>query len=315
MRILITGADGFVGQHLARELIRNGHQVVQTDIQDTDLAVAWNGARLLGSVKPDYVVHLAARYGRILCADEPHKAVVDNAASTAEIAVYCADHKIPLLYTSTSEVYGEHGEHRVSEHTALLKPTTVYGLSKRWGEEAIEQVLDPWEYCIVRPNMLYGPGQKAGYGQCALASFIQRALKDEPITVHKDASRSWLYIGDAVRALRILIEGGHRGVFNMGNGHERYTMKALASLVHGIVRSRSELVEVDAPANQIRHKNYDSDKLERTTGWRPRVGLQEGIEATLKVPAFVRPEPLAADAYDLSSRSHTRLPFEGVANL
>ena len=291
MRILCTGAGGFVGQHLVKELGDHGHLVIASDISDTDLAVPWRARTLIEKFEPEYVVHLAARYGRILCRDEPHRAVADNASSTTEIAMACARYDIPVLYTSTSEVYGEHGEDTITESSELRKPTTIYGLSKRWGEEALDLYMDPKQLCIVRPNMLYGPGQKAGYGQCALASFIQSALKNEPITVHRDASRSWLYITDACAALRILIEDRHAGVFNMGNAWERFSMLALAEMVCDATDSSSVIEVTDAPAGQIRHKVYDSRKLERTLPWLPQVALRDGIETTLAVEAWVRPTP------------------------
>lgn len=284
MRVLVTGADGFVGRHLVEEFRSHGHSAIASDIKDTDLATPWRAQALLDRKDPEYVVHLAARYGRILCRDEPHRSVSDNAASTTELAMLCAKREIPILYTSTSEVYGDHGENPLSEGSRLRMPTTIYGLSKRWGEEALQLYMPADKLCIVRPNMLYGPGQKAGYGCCALATFIQSARRGEALYVHRDASRSWLYIGDAVRALRLLVEGGHTGIFNMGNSTERTSMLTLAQKVREISGSRSQIIELDAPEGQIRHKVYDSSKLSYTLAWadwQPTVKLQQGIEATL----------------------------------
>jgi UDP-glucose 4-epimerase len=278
VRILVTGAEGFVGQHLRREL--SEHEVEAWDIRHADLSKPWTAEEMILTTQPDYVVHLAARYGRLLCADEPHRAVADNAAATVEIAAVCAEQDIPVLYTSSSEVYGDHGEATITEDSELRLPTTIYGLSKRWGEEAL--ALYGVKRCVVRMNMLYGPQQQAGYGRCALATFIENALAGEPITVHRDASRSWLYIQDAVRALRLLIEGGHTGVFNLGNGEERTSMRDLAELVIKAAEYPVPIDIVDAPPGQIRHKNYDSSKLRATIDWKPETPLATGIQRTVE---------------------------------
>ena len=278
VKILVTGAAGFVGSHLRTELV--GHDVYASDVQDHDLAVPGQASRLLNLIQPEYVVHLAARYGRLLCRDEPHKAVSDNAAATTELAEVCAERGIPILYTSTSEVYGDHGEDTITEESELREPTTIYGLSKRWGEEALKLYLPPENLTIVRLNMLYGPGQRAGYGCCALATFIKKALADEPFTVHRDTSRSWLYITDAVKALRLLIEGDHIGTFNLSNDQERYPMEEVASRTLEAVGSGTWTFD-EPPAHQIRHKNYSSAKLRETIDWLPGVSLADGIQNTV----------------------------------
>lgn len=277
MRILVTGASGFVGSYLCNELAE--HEVHASDVQDHDLAVPGQATRLLDLAQPEYVVHLAARYGRLLCRDEPHKAVSDNAAATTELAAVCAERGVPILYTSTSEVYGDHGEDTITEESELRTPTTIYGLSKRWGEEALKLYLPPEHLTIVRLNMLYGPDQRAGYGCCALATFIKKTLAGEPFTVHRNTSRSWLYITDAVRALRLLIEEGHTGTFNLSNDQERFTMEDVAGMVLAAMGGRYYVT--DPPPLQIPHKNYSSAKLRQTIDWLPEVSLADGIQNTV----------------------------------
>lgn len=280
MRILCTGADGFIGAHLTRELLPH-HTVLGSDRVDCDLALPYQAEKLIDTTRPDYVVHLAARYGRILCRDEPHRAVVDNAAATTELAAVCAEREIPILYASSSEVYGDHGTDTIHEDSELRTPTTIYGLSKRWGEEALRLYLPPEKLCIVRLNMLYGPEQRGGYGCCALATFIRDAIEGErSLIVHRNTSRSWLYISDAIRALRLLIEDKCAGVWNLANTHESERVSDTAQRV--IEEVGSGTVElIDAPPGQIPHKNYSAAKIE-ALGWRPEVPLSEGIRLTVK---------------------------------
>ena len=280
MRILVTGAAGFIGSYLCDELEDAGHEVIGSDISDCDLAEPGGATELVDDEKPEYVVHLAARYGRLLCRDEPHKAVSDNAAATTELAAVCAERGIPVLYTSTSEVYGDHGQDTITEDSELRTPTTIYGLSKRWGEEALSLYLPPESLTIVRLNMLYGPEQRAGYGCCALATFIKKALAGESFTVHRNTSRSYLYITDAVKALRLLIEGGHTGIFNLSNDHERFTTEDVAEQVLLVAGGHYELT--DPPSIQIAHKNYSSAKLRSTIDWEPEVRLPDGIRNTIE---------------------------------
>lgn len=250
-----------------------------TDIEDHDLSIPGQAEAIIDSLAPDYVAHLAARYGRLLCRDEPHRAVSDNAAATTELAAVCAERGIPVLYTSTSEVYGDHGEDTITEESELRTPTTIYGMSKRWGEEALKLYLPPEHLTIVRLNMLYGPDQRAGYGCCALATFIKKTLNGEPFTVHRNTSRSWLYITDAVRALRLLIEEGHTGTFNLSNDQERFTMEDVAEMVLAAMGGRYNVT--DPPPLQIPHKNYSSAKLRETIDWLPEVSLADGIQNTV----------------------------------
>ena len=307
MRILVTGAEGFVGQHLCAELHQAGHTVLPSDIEDHDLAKPNQANRLIMVTRPDYVVHLAARYGRLLCRDEPHRAVADNTASTTELAAVCAKHGLPVLYASSSEVYGDHGTETIYEDSALKMPTTIYGLSKRWGEEVLRLYLPPDDLTVVRMNMLYGPGQLGGYGRCSLATFIDSAVRGETFTVHRHTSRSWLYIADAVRALRLLIDGQHTGTFNLGNPTPPQTMTSVALEVTKLTGVEATIE--DAPAGQIRHKMYDSTKLLDAILWEPRIGIEAGVAHDGRVGAGAQPGggmSVANLAYNVRKRSTGR---------
>lgn len=278
----MTGARGFVGTHLHLHLVELGHDVVGTDLEDGDLALPGEAERQVEITEPDLVCHLAARYGRLLCADEPHRAVGDNAAATVELADACASRGIPVFYTSSSEVYGDHGHEIIYESSELRMPTTIYGLSKRWGEEALRMYLPPERLLIVRMNMLYGPEQVGGYGRCSLATFIRQAVRGLPYQVHSGTSRSWLYIDDAVEALGQLIVERASGIFNLGNPDPAIPMTDVGEMVSEAVGGVAYDVVEPPGGTQIKHKNYDCEKLLWHIDWKPTVSLKDGIERTVE---------------------------------
>lgn len=280
MKILVTGGRGFIGRALCAELERSyGHEVTAVDREDFDLARPGQAAAMLDFARPELVVHLAARYGRILCRDRPFQAVVDNAAATTELAAEARSRDLSVFYASSSEVYGDHAERRITEFSQTLEPTTIYGLSKRWGEETLALYLPAPQLTIARLNMVYGPDQRAGYGCCALATFIRDALEGRPLQVHDSASRSWLHIDDAAAALALLIDAGEPGIWNVANAHDRRSMVDVAQIVCDQTGARMEITQ--PPRDQIRHKNFDASRLE-SLGWAPTVELERGIAETIK---------------------------------
>lgn len=175
MRILVTGAAGFIGTHLVRELEEAGHEVIATDRRPHDLfgepllwvgdlmsrtgvmggpiPEGWRGMAtsryldyVIGRERPDVVVHLAAQVGRQFGEDAPAVAALDNVGMTALVARSCAEAGVRLVYASTSEVYGDVGDlialedfppDRGSAAVGLYAdlPHNVYGLTKRQAEE------------------------------------------------------------------------------------------------------------------------------------------------------------------------------------
>ena len=141
MRILITGAAGFLGQHITHELEDAGHEVDGIDREDCDLldprASEWLTDRL-GETTPDYLLHLAAKVGRQFGEDDPVRTIMDNVGMTTIVARACGDTGTALAYASTSEIYGDLGEQIAFERGPKRLPHNLYGLTKRFGEEVAE---------------------------------------------------------------------------------------------------------------------------------------------------------------------------------
>jgi nucleoside-diphosphate-sugar epimerase len=206
VKVGITGAAGFIGTWLCRELEEAGHSVHGTDlVYGLDLLEPGTVAAWLRVARPDVVVHLAAQVGRIFSEDDIRRTVRLNAEMTAVVAQACGAAGVRLVYASTSEIYGDQGDQLCYEDGPVVVPQGAYGLTKRWGEEAC-RLYAPDGLVIVRPSMPYGPGAPPGRGRRAMDTMLWQAHHRMPITVHRGAERSWCWIGDTVRGIRLAIE-------------------------------------------------------------------------------------------------------------
>lgn len=280
MKVLVTGAAGFIGSHLCPELEKS-YEVVAVDRVNGDLRRQSIVNNLLDFHRPEVVVHLAAKVGRLFGEESPALTVLDNAGMTALVAKSCGERGIRLVYASTSEVYGDGAESTWEEAATMNLPHNLYGLSKRWGEE-VSRLYAPDGLVILRFSMPYGPGLPAGRGRAALVNFLHQAMNREPLTVHKDSERSWCWIGDTVRAVRIILESGQTGAWNVGRDDNARPMRAVAEMACDLVGAPHSLIqEVDAPSRQTVVKRLSTAKL-RSLGWKPEVELPEGMRRTLE---------------------------------
>ncbi len=277
-RILITGADGFIGGHLLPELADNGHDVIGIDRVDGDLRDFPTAGWLIARAKPDIVVHLAAKVGRAFGEDDPLETIADNTGMTANVARVCGQLGIRLVYASTSEVYGDNGDSICDEEDG---PFTLcngaYGLSKAHGED-YGRLYAPDGFTALRLSMPYGEGLPHGKGRAALINFVWQAMHRKPIEVHRGSERCWCYVADTVRGIRLVIEGTDGGAYNIGRDDNRTAMKKVAEMVCDRVGAPHSLIhEVETPGNTTVVKRLANQRL-MDLGWAPTVELPEGID-------------------------------------
>jgi nucleoside-diphosphate-sugar epimerase len=281
MRVGITGAAGFIGSWLADELRAHGYEVFGTDrnpgphvrdrfdLLDRNAVSEWTLR-----YRPDVVVHLAAQVGRLFGEDDTARTVRWNAEDTALVALAAAAANSRVVYASTSEVYGDHGTDACDEDIAWRLPANLYGLSKGWGEQVC-RLYAPDGLVIIRPSMPYGPGVPPGRGRRAMDTMLWQGHHRMPITVHRGAERSWCWIGDTVRAIRLAID--HPGVYNVGRDDDPRSMLEIAQLACKLAGAPDSLiVEVDPPAGQTVVKRLPTDRI-RALGWAPSVELEDGM--------------------------------------
>jgi UDP-glucose 4-epimerase len=306
MRALITGGAGFVGSHLAEELLAHGHRVTVLDDLSTGAIENLAGARrhsefryVIDSVATepvvaelidgcDVVFHLAAAVGVKLIVERPVQTIETNVHGTEIVLKHASKKKRLVVIASTSEVYGKSTVVPFSEDADLVMgPTTKH----RWAyacSKAIDEflALAYWKekkvpVVIARLFNTVGPRQTGQYGM-VVPNFVTQALTGQAITVYGDGTqrRSFTYVSDVVSALRQLAVTpaavGH--VFNIGNVGE-ISMFDLAQRIRQMTNSASPIRLV--PYEEAYEPGFedmvrrvpDLRKIARFIGYSPRVDL------------------------------------------
>lgn len=219
---------------------------------------------------------------------------MDNAGITTVVAQACAATGTQLAYASTSEVYGDLGDAVAYEDgRRMALPHNLYGLSKRWGEEAC-RLYAPDGLVLLRFSMPYGPGHPPGRGRAALTNILDQADRNQPIPIHRDSERSWCWVGDTARATRMILEAAaeqprwHGGAWNVGRDDNATPMLEIAEKACDLVGAPRALIKlVDPPGRQTVVKRLSTDRLRRL-GWEPVVDIDDGMRRVLE---YVRSLP------------------------
>jgi UDP-glucose 4-epimerase len=315
MRFLITGGAGFVGSHLAEELLERGHHVhVLDDLSTGSMANiehlrsvqrfeytidSAENHRVVAEVvdSADAVYHLAAAVGVELIVESPVRTIETNVHCTEVVLAHAAKKRKPVFLASTSEVYGKSTELPFREDGDLLiGPTTLgrwaYACSKAideflaiayWRERRLPTV-------IGRLFNTVGPRQTGRYGM-VIPRFVRQALAEQPITVHGDGTqrRCFMHVADAVRALADLMgDEAHYGqVFNIGSTEE-LSIGELAEHVRALTGSSSpiELLPYEeaygAGFEDMMRRVPDVEKIHRAIGWRASHSLDQILNSVIE---------------------------------
>jgi len=275
LKILVTGARGFVGSHLVPRLCALGHEAAGFDIEQGDLA------RTMPEADADAVIHLAARSSVVESWNDPPSFYEANVLGTVRMLEFCRRRGAQLVLVS-SYVYGRPRYLPVDEDHPL-EAFNPYGHSKILAEEAARYYSRAFAVplAIVRPFNLYGPGQSR---QFLVPTLIEQVLDPaRPSIEVMDARprRDFLFIGDFIDLLARLADTGRQGVFNAGSG--------ASTSIGELVRLLCELAGVDKPlvdlgkprAEEVLDMYAAVGRARAELGWQPRTPLREGLALTL----------------------------------
>jgi dTDP-glucose 4,6-dehydratase len=302
-RVVITGAAGFIGSHLAETLLDRGYAVVGIDnLLTGDIA---NIAHLAGNsdfqfIKHDvtnyiyidgpvdYVLHWASPASPIDYLELPIPTLKVGALGTHKALGLAKAKGARFVIASTSEVYGDPLEHPQKEsywgNVNPIGPRGVYDEAKRFAE-AMTVAYHRYhglDAKIVRIFNTYGPRMRVRDGR-AVPAFISQALRNEDVTIFGDGSqtRSFTYITDLVEGIIRLMLSDVNEPVNIGNPREM-TLKELAEIIVRMTGSRSRLVYRPLPEDDPKVRQPDITRARTLLGWEPKVAVEDGLKITIE---------------------------------
>lgn len=297
MRVLVSGSSGFVGSHLVRLLVRNGHDVTGLDHAEPRRPVeGWRDVRgdildetlvekLMHEVKPELVFHLAAQVSVSVSMREPKLDIETNVLGTVTLARYAAAAGARRFVNTSSggAMFGEAPVVPTPDGTTPA-PLSFYGASKAAAEIYLGLIEHEtgMSFASVRPSNIYGPWQDPHGEAGVVAIFARRMLRGEEVTVFAPGTdtRDYVYVGDVVDAMlrAAMAETGELCV--VGTGIETSTMDLFRAMAREIAY---EMEPVIGPprAGDIPRSALDAKKAEAVWGWTPQVDLAEGLRLTV----------------------------------
>lgn len=301
MRILITGAAGFIGSHLSQYYVKKGHHVTGMDnlltgrIENIEHLFGnplfsfihhdvTNYIHVPGHI--DAILHFASPASPLDYLKYPIQTLKVGALGTHKVLGLAKEKKAIFMLASTSEVYGDPLVNPQSEsywgNVNPIGPRGVYDEAKRFAE-AIAMAYHRFhgvQVRIVRIFNTYGPGMRLNDGR-AVPNFMTQALLGKPITVFGkgNQTRSLCYISDMTEGIyRLILEGPCEPV-NLGNPEE-VTVAYLAELIKKICKSKSMIINKPLPQDDPQVRRPDITLAVKYLKWKPKESLEEGLRKT-----------------------------------
>lgn len=303
MKILITGAAGFIASHVADAFVEAGHDVVIVDNFRTGYPKNLNPkARfyeldicdprleyIFAKEKPDVVDHHAAQISVPLSVEDPLTDAEINVKGLINILENCVKHQVKkVIYISSGgAMYGEATEYPTSE-TYIPKPLSVYAINKMVGENYLYFYQQTYglDYTVLRYANVFGPRQ-VSHGEAGVVSiFVEKLLAEETPTLNvypeepDGMIRDYVYVKDVVAANLAALNKGSGEAFNIGTCIETST-RALFNEICRQMRLQIEPKKGAARKGDLRRSLLKIDKAKEELGWEPRYTLAEGISEVI----------------------------------
>lgn len=319
-RVLVTGGAGFLGSHLCRRLLADGHEVMCLDnyftSQRSNIADLMNHPRFEvirhDVTEPffcecDFIFNMACPASPVHYQFNPIKTMKTSFLGALNTLGLAKRVKARFLQASTSEIYGDPEISPQTEdywgHVNCTGVRSCYDEGKRAAETLCFDYKrsNNVDIRVVRIFNTYGPGMHPYDGR-VVSNFIVQALNGEDITIYGDGSqtRSFCFVEDLVDGIvKFMYQDDFHGPMNLGNPNE-FTVKELAEIVIEVTGSKSKIVYLPLPGDDPKQRRPNIDIARSKLDWEPRVQLREGIAKTaeyfkrLDMRKYIKPTPHTA---------------------
>jgi len=315
-RVLITGAAGFLGSHLADRFVREGFRVVGMDnlvtgdirniehlFRSADFEFYHHDVSKFVHVsgRLDHILHFASPASPLDYLRMPIQTLKVGSLGTHNLLGLAKSKKARILVASTSEVYGDPLVSPQPEeywgNVNPVGPRGAYDEAKRF-LEAMTMTYHRFhglDTRIVRIFNTYGPRMRLHDGR-ALPTFIAQAMRGDDLTVFGDGSqtRSFCYVSDMVEGIFRLLMADHHLPVNIGNPDE-ISMDALAREIIALTGNRSGIAHRELPTDDPKQRRPDIAKAGRILGWKPEIPRREGLEKTIEYYRSLTPRGMASE--------------------
>ena len=303
MRVLVTGGSGFIGSHLTERLLGLGHQVLVLDnfytsdkkniqhlANNPNLEVIRHDVINPYIAEVDAIYHLACPASPVHYQRFPVQTIKTSVLGSINMLDLALRLRIPILLSSTSEVYGDptiSPQHE--EYWGNVNPIGIRACYDE-GKRAAETLFFDYHrqygvnIKVARIFNTYGPNMSPNDGR-VVSNFIMQALQSKDITIYGDGNqtRSFCYVDNLVSGLIKLMETPEdvHGPINLGNPVE-LTVRGLAELIVEKTASQSKIVFQELPQDDPKQRKPDISKAKKILGWSPDIEISEGLDKTIE---------------------------------
>jgi len=302
MKILLTGAAGFLGSHISKKLIDNDHEVIGLDdlstgsmknieqfINHPKYTFIDHDVRIPYQAKVDAILNFACPASPVNYQKDPVRTIETNFLGMINLLHLANETGARIIQASTSEIYGDPTQSPQKEsYWGNVNPIGIrscYDEGKRAAETLCFDYRRQYnlDTRVIRIFNTYGPNMAIGDGR-VVSNFIVQALRNEPINIYGDGkqTRSFCYVSDLVEGIYKLLQlrDNPDTPINLGNPNE-FTILELAKVVIEITKSKSKIVNNPLPLDDPKQRRPDISLAKSTLNWEPTIQLKEGVEKTV----------------------------------